>query len=133
MYEAHGVGLAAPQIGIPLRVVVFGMPDEPAFAVGNPEITKTEGTRLIMEGCLSVPGYSAPVERSESVTLRGLSATGERILITESNTLLAQAFEHETDHINGLLYVDHVDEYSTITYSPPRQENESVDEEYDSG
>ena len=133
MYEAQGVGLAAPQIGIPLRVVVFGMPDAPAFAVVNPEITKTEGTRLIMEGCLSVPGYSAPVERSESVTLRGLSAMGERISITETNTLLAQAFEHETDHVNGLLYVDHVDEGSAITYSPPRSENENVEaDEHDS-
>ena len=123
MYEAHGVGLAAPQIGVPLRIVVFGMPDEAAFAVVNPEITKTEGTRLITEGCLSVPGYSAPIERSESVTIRGLSAAGERISITENNTLLAQAFEHETDHVNGLLYVDRIDDPSSISYSPPRPEN----------
>ena len=123
MYQAHGVGLAAPQIGVPLRVVVFGMPDEPAFAIINPEITKAEGTRLIMEGCLSVPGYSSPIERSESVTIRGLSATGERISITETNTLLAQAFEHETDHVNGILYVDYIDDHSSISYSPPRPEN----------
>ncbi len=127
MYEANGVGLAAPQIGVPLRVVVFGMPDKPAFALINPEITHTEGTRLIMEGCLSVPGCSAPVERSESVTIRGLSASGDRISMTENNTLLAQAFEHETDHINGLLYVDHIDDSHTINYSPPRVENTEAD------
>ena len=129
MYATNGVGLAAPQIGIPLKLVVIGMPDEDPFALINPEITKREGTRIVMEGCLSVPGYSGPVNRSERVTVRALSAKGERIHVTSENDLLAQALEHETDHVNGLLYVDHINVGSDLRYMHPREESPLEDDD----
>ncbi|MEE2875596.1 MAG: peptide deformylase [Chloroflexota bacterium] len=129
MYATNGVGLAAPQIGISLKLVVIGMPDENPFALINPEITKREGTRVISEGCLSVPGYSGSVTRSERVTVRALSAKGERVHITAENDLLAQALEHETDHVNGLLYVDHLNVASDIRYMHPRGDDQLGDED----
>jgi len=116
MYAAHGVGLAAPQIGVPLRVIVIGLPDEEPFALINPEIVKKEGRRMVDEGCLSIPGYRAKVPRSVTVVARGLTLDGKlrRIKASakrgdEKEALLAQALEHEVDHINGILYIDHLD------------------------
>jgi len=116
MYAAHGVGLAAPQIGVPLRVIVIGLPDEEPFALINPEIVKREGQRLVEEGCLSIPGYRAEVPRSMTVVARGLDLEGKTVRIKasakggdEREALLAQALEHEVDHINGVLYIDHLD------------------------
>lgn len=111
MYAAQGVGLAAPQIGVPLRVVVLGMPDEEPFALINPVIVKRSGTRRLEgEGCLSVPGYRASgITRSERVVVRALDERGKEIRMRAEGNLLAQAFEHEVDHINGTLYVDRLD------------------------
>ncbi len=116
MYAAHGVGLAAPQIGVPLRVIVIGLPQEEPFALINPEIVKREGRRMVEEGCLSIPGYRAQVPRSLTVVARGLDLEGRTVRIKasakrgdEREALLAQALEHEVDHINGVLYIDHLD------------------------
>lgn len=109
MYAAQGVGIAAPQIGVPLRVVVIGMPDEEPFALINPEVIKRSGERRLDEGCLSVPGYRGTVTRSLQVTVRALDAHGKEIRVRSEDDLLAQALEHETDHVNGILYVDHLD------------------------
>ena len=109
MYAAQGVGIAAPQIGVPLRVVVIGMPDEEPFALINPEVIKRSGERRLDEGCLSVPGYRGTVTRSLQVTVRALDAHGKEIRVRSQDDLLAQALEHETDHVNGTLYVDHLD------------------------
>ena len=110
MYAAQGVGLAAPQIGVPLRVVVFGMPDEEPFAIVNPVVVKRSGERrLDGEGCLSVPGYRGSLTRSERVTVKGLDRDGHEFRIKAEGNLLAQALEHEVDHVNGLLYVDRLD------------------------
>jgi len=111
MYAAQGVGLAAPQIGVPLRVVVLGMPDEEPFALINPVIVKRSGTRRLEgEGCLSVPGYRASgITRSERVVVRALDERGKEVRMRAEGDLLAQAFEHEVDHINGTLYVDRLD------------------------
>ena len=109
MYAAHGVGIAAPQIGVPLRVVVLGMPDEEPFALINPEVVKRSGERRLDEGCLSVPGYRGTVTRSQVVVVRALNDRGKEIRIRAEENLLAQALEHETDHVNGILYVDHLD------------------------
>jgi len=109
MYEARGVGLAAPQIGVSLRVIVIGMPDEEPFALVNPEIVKVTGERTVDEGCLSVPGYRAELTRHKTVIARGLDPeTGKEIRIKSKDDLLAQALEHEIDHINGILYIDHL-------------------------
>lgn len=109
MYAAHGVGIAAPQIGVPLRVVVIGMPDEEPFALINPEVIDRSGERRLDEGCLSVPGYRGTVTRSLKVTVKALDARGREIRVKAEDNLLAQALEHETDHVNGTLYVDHLD------------------------
>jgi peptide deformylase len=108
MYAASGVGLAAPQIGVSLKVIVLGMPGEPAFAMINPEIVKRSGARELFEGCLSVPGYRGEVVRSRRVTAKGLGLNGKEIRIRAEDDLLAQALEHEINHVNGIVYIDHV-------------------------
>ena len=108
MHQAKGVGLAAPQIGIPLRVIVIGIPEQEAIALINPEIVSRKGERLVNEGCLSVPEYVGEVKRAESVTAKGLNPAGKEIRI-KAEELLAQALEHEINHINGILYIDQLE------------------------
>jgi peptide deformylase len=102
------VGLAAPQVGISLRVIVIGIPDEEDIVLINPEIVRRSGERSVTEGCLSVPGYYGEIKRAESVTAKGRDPTGKEIRI-KGNGLLAQALEHEIDHLNGVLYIDHLE------------------------
>jgi peptide deformylase len=109
MYAARGVGLAAPQIGLSLRLVVIHAPEHPPFVLINPEIVRRSGEREVDEGCLSVPGYRGHIVRSVSVTAKGLNRDGKEVRIKASNSVLAQALEHETDHVNGTLYVDHLE------------------------
>ena len=108
MHAANGVGLAAPQIGVSLRVIVIGLPEEEPFAMINPEIVKVTGERRVEEGCLSVPGYRAELTRSKTVIAKGLGQDGNPMRIKAKDDLLAQALEHEIDHINGILYIDHL-------------------------
>ncbi|MFH1169816.1 MAG: peptide deformylase [Chloroflexota bacterium] len=100
-------GLAAPQVGVSLRVIVIGLPEEDDIVLINPEVVKTKGERLITEGCLSLPGYFGEVVRAESVTVKGQDLSGKEVRI-KGDGLLAQALEHEIDHLNGQLYVDHL-------------------------
>ena len=108
MYAANGVGLAAPQIGVSLRVVVIGVPGAEPFALINPEIVKTSGERELLEGCLSVPGYRGTVLRSSRVVAKAIGFNGKDVRIRAENDLLAQVLEHEINHINGILYIDRV-------------------------
>lgn len=101
-------GLAAPQIGVSLRVVVIGLPDEEDIILINPEIVRRKGKRLVSEGCLSVPGYMGQISRAESVTAKGRDLNGREIRI-KAEGLLAQALEHEVDHLNGVVYVDYLE------------------------
>jgi len=109
MIAAQGVGLAAPQIGVSLRIVVIGMPDEEPYALINPVIVRRSGERRLDEGCLSVPGYRGNLTRSVRVTVKALDEHGREVRIKAEDDLLAQALEHETDHVNGILYVDRLD------------------------
>jgi peptide deformylase len=102
------VGLAAPQVGVSLQVVVIGIPDEEDIILINPEIVRKKGERLVGEGCLSVPGYFGQIKRAETVTAKGRDLSGKEIRI-KAEGLLAQALEHEIDHLNGRLYVDHLE------------------------
>ena len=102
------VGLAAPQVGVSLRVVVLCIPDEEDIILINPEMVRRKGERLVSEGCLSVPGYVGEISRAESVTAKGRDLNGKEIRI-KAEGLLAQALEHEIDHLNGQLYLDHLE------------------------
>jgi len=124
MRDANGVGLAAPQVGVPLRVVVIGIPGEEIITLINPEIVKRSGERTVTEGCLSVPGYWAEVTRSVSVTVKARDLQGRQVRIKAKDDLLAQALEHETDHINGVLYVDHLESMDELRKTAPEPEGE---------
>jgi peptide deformylase len=108
MHAAPGVGLAAPQIGVPLRVIVIGLPEEEDFALINPQIVKKTGERVLNEGCLSIPGYVGEIKRAVTVTVKGRDPTGKEVRI-KGDELLAQALEHEIDHLNGVLYIDQLE------------------------
>jgi peptide deformylase len=106
MHAEQGVGLAANQVGSLQKVAVIQLPDwEEAIVLINPEIVRREGEREVEEGCLSIPGYRGLVKRSERVRARALDLNGKVIRI-KAEGLLAQALEHETDHLNGILYID---------------------------
>jgi peptide deformylase len=124
MHDASGVGLAAPQVGVPLRVVVIGIPGEEIITLINPEIVKRSGERTVTEGCLSVPGYWAEVTRSVSVTAKGRDLQGRQVRIKAKDDLLAQALEHELDHINGILYIDHLESLDELRKTAPGPEGE---------
>ena len=110
MYDAPGVGLAAPQVGIPLKIVVIHVPAHEPFALLNPEIVKRSGERQVDEGCLSVPGFRGEIQRSLKVLVKGMDpVTGKEVRIRAENDLLAECLEHEIDHINGILYIDYLD------------------------
>lgn len=110
MYDAPGVGLAAPQIGIPLQVIVLDTPPAEPFALLNPQIVKRSGERRLQEGCLSVPGFRGEITRSVKVLVKGIDpGTGREVRIRAENDLLAEALEHEIDHLNGILYLDYLD------------------------
>ena len=108
MQQANGVGLAAPQVGVPLRVVVVQMPGEEPIVIINPKIVNRAGEREVTEGCLSVPGYAGEIKRSVSVTVKGQNRQGRAIRL-KATGLMAEALEHELDHLNGILYVDHIE------------------------
>jgi len=108
MHSASGVGLAAPQVGVPLRVIVIGLPEEENIVLINPEIVRRSGERLVNEGCLSVPGYFGEIKRAQSVRVKGRNLSGKEIRI-KAEELMAQALEHEIDHLNGVLYIDHLE------------------------
>jgi peptide deformylase len=108
MHAAPGVGLAAPQVGQSLRVVVIETPDDGLLVLINPEVVRSSGERLVTEGCLSVPGYQAEITRSRQVTVKALNREGKEIRLKAVDSLLAQALEHEIDHINGVLYIDYL-------------------------
>ena len=106
--EPGRVGLAAPQVGVSLRVTVIGLPEEEDIILINGEIVRRKGKRLVNEGCLSIPGYVGELFRAETVTAKGLDIKGKEIRI-KAEGLLAQALEHEIDHLNGVLYIDHLE------------------------
>lgn len=108
MHAANGVGLAANQVGVLQRVAVIQLPDdEEATVLINPEIIRREGEIQVYEGCLSIPGYRGDLKRSATVRAKALDRTGKPFRI-KGHDLLAEALEHEADHLNGILYIDHI-------------------------
>jgi len=111
MYKAPGVGLAAPQIGVAKRIMVTdttsGEKKDRLFTLVNPQIVDSEGEQFEEEGCLSIPGFSANVLRPKRVVLRGLDLDGKEVFV-EGSDLLARAFCHEMDHLDGKFFLDHL-------------------------
>ncbi len=129
MTAHRGVGLAANQVGALLRMCVVRLEDwEEALVLVNPEIIRREGLRQVEEGCLSLPGYRGMVNRAERIRVRYQDLQGKPQRL-KADCMLAQAIEHETDHLNGILYIDHliahdqffriqVDEDGEVEYIP---------------
>lgn len=104
MHAAHGIGLAAPQLGEAVRVIVFDIGDEVHIVV-NPKILRESGEQTGFEGCLSIPGLQGEVTRSDKVVMRGYGRDGREVKI-KGEGLLARVMLHEFDHLNGILFVD---------------------------
>jgi peptide deformylase len=107
MYEAPGVGLAAPQVGVEKRLFVYDI-GEGAKTIVNPEITESDGEWAFEEGCLSVPGLSWEIVRPKQVLLTGLDLDGNEVSI-EADEILARCFQHELDHLDGVLLLERLD------------------------
>jgi peptide deformylase len=109
MFAAPGAGLAAPQVGIPKRIIVLQSPEDSSrkdfLTLINPEIVSTEGKVVTEEGCLSIPEFRMEVPRAEKVVVRALDREGKPIEM-EGVGLMARVLQHEIDHLNGLLYID---------------------------
>ena len=120
--HAGGVGLAANQVGVLRRVIVIQLPDEEEPRVYiNPEIVHREGQREVTEGCLSLPGYTGVITRAIWVKAKMLDRESKLVRI-RAEELLAQALEHEIDHLNGILYMDHLKEHQELTQIEPDME-----------
>lgn len=117
----HGVGLAAPQLGALLRVIVIEVPEQEVIALVNPQIVKRSGERMVEEGCLCLPGYRGMIKRSVNVTVKGRDRQGKESRI-KADELLAQALEHEIDHLNGVLYIDYLESLDQLYKIEPREE-----------
>ncbi len=124
MYEANGVGLAAPQVGILKRIVVIDVTGEDPYILINPRIVETDGEQVGQEGCLSVPGKSGQVTRPNYVKAEALDINMEPFVL-EGTELLARAICHELDHLDGHLYVEKVEgDLMNVNY-------DNVDEDFD--
>jgi peptide deformylase len=125
MYATSGVGLAAPQVGVSLRVAVIELPGEETVVLVNPEIVKRSGEIDVTEGCLSVPGYRGDIKRPEKVTVKALDRNGKEFRI-KGEGLMAEALEHEIDHLNGTLYIDHLDSVDDLEKVAPDAETPEI-------
>jgi peptide deformylase len=124
MYEANGVGLAAPQVGILKRIVVIDVTGEDPYILINPKILETDGEQVGQEGCLSVPGKSGQVTRPNYVKAEALDINMEPFVL-EGTELLARAICHELDHLDGHLYVEKVEgDLMNVNY-------DNVEEDFD--
>ena len=132
MRDQSGVGLAANQVGSLQKVAVIETPDmEEPMVLINPEIMKTEGERQVIEGCLSVPGWRGTVNRSEKVRVKAMGLDGKAYRLNAED-LLAQALEHEIDHLNGILYIDHLANHESLwKISEHAEEDDEFEDEDD--
>jgi peptide deformylase len=112
MRDAPGVGLAANQIGVPLQVAVIEI-EERITELVNPQIVKSSGEQPDWEGCLSIPGYVAEVERAAKVTVKARDRHGKEFRV-KGEELMARALQHEIDHLNGVLYIDYLESFEEL-------------------
>jgi len=106
--DPNRAGLAAPQVGVLLRIAVIEVPEQELITLINPEIVKKEGERIVQEGCLSVPGYFGEIKRAVTVKVKALDRYGKQFRL-KAQGLLAQALEQEIEHLDGVLYIDHLE------------------------
>ena len=106
--EPNRAGLAAPQVGVLLRVVVIELPEQELITMINPEIIKKEGERIVQEGCLSIPGYFGEIKRAVTVKVKSKDRYGKQFRL-KAQGLLAQALEQEIEHLDGILYIDNLE------------------------
>jgi len=137
MHAANGAGLAAPQVGHSLRLIVLSVPQKDKktcdeYVVINPEIVKRKGERVVKEGCLSIPGYIGEIKRSQQVKVKGLDPSGKEIRFS-CGDLLGQALEHEIDHLNGVLYVDHLESQDKLEKAEADEEEPETEPPAQSG
>ncbi|MCD4785967.1 MAG: peptide deformylase [Candidatus Eremiobacteraeota bacterium] len=123
MYKAPGIGLAAPQVGVSKRVIVVDV-GERLYKLINPKIVSSEGLETGTEGCLSVPGKVGEVERATNVVVKAMNTDGRYIKI-EAGGFLAKCFQHEIDHLDGILYVDKATDIRDV-FEEMEEELESV-------
>jgi peptide deformylase len=129
MHDAPGVGLAANQVGVPLRVCVIHVPGDDVITLINPEIVRRTGSRVCEgEGCLSLPGYKGAIMRSEKVVVKGLDREGHPVRY-HAEELFAEAVEHEVDHLNGVLYFDYLASIDELTPYTPADDSAEGEEE----
>ena len=130
MYEANGVGLAAPQVGVLRRIVVIDVMDDNPLVLVNPEIVEQDGEQIGPEGCLSLPGLQGDVARPEHVICKALDRDMNEITV-EGDGLLARAICHELDHLDGILYKDLAIDglYKVEPINPDEMEEYEEDEE----
>jgi peptide deformylase len=131
MRHHQGAGLAANQVGVLKRVITIEVPEKPVRVLINPEIIKREGERELEEGCLSIPEYRGLVTRALWVRAKALELGGTEVRI-RAEGILAQALEHEIDHLNGILYIDHLKRHEDLWKLEPEeasQEEEAPDSE----
>jgi peptide deformylase len=106
--DPNRAGLAAPQVGVLLRVAVIEVPEQELITMINPEIVKKEGERIVQEGCLSIPGYFGEIKRAVTVKVKARDRYGKEFRL-KAQELLAQALEQEIEHLDGILYIDHLE------------------------
>jgi peptide deformylase len=124
MKVAPGVGLAAPQVGVPLRLAVIDV-DDTITVIVNPEIVKTFGEVTLDEGCLSVPGFWGRLNRAERVSVKALDRHGKELRIRDAEGLFAQALQHEINHLDGQLYIDRMETLDSLQRSEPLRKREA--------
>ena len=120
-----GIGLAAPQVGVSIRLAVVETPDEEQLVLVNPEIVKRSGERAVGEACLSVPGYRGDIKRSVSVTVKARDRNWKEFRV-KATGLLAQCLEHELDHLDGTLYIDHLESMDQLEHVKPDEEEQGL-------
>lgn len=125
--SAGGAGLAANQVGVTLRVIVLDIPENNCKVIINPEIVGRKGERVVNEGCLSIPGYVGEIKRSETVKVKGQDTNGRPVRY-KADGLFAQALEHEIDHLNGVLYVDHLESQDKLRQVRPEDQEEGEED-----
>lgn len=127
MRDAPGVGLAANQVGVPLQVAIIEIENEITELV-NPEIVKSSGEQLDWEGCLSIPGYVAETGRAAKVTVKARDRHGREFRV-KGEELFARALQHEIDHLNGVLYVDHLESLEELVRVSESHDDEVSEEQ----